>query len=68
MIRCGTEQHELFRIVKSLMEPRSDVKSSLSAETFSEFFVNKIEKIHESFPPTQETDQEKTTSVTLMDF
>ena len=54
--QCGTNQRKLFGVVKSLMEPKTDSKISLSADTFSDFFVTKIDKIRETF--TTSTDEE----------
>lgn len=47
---CGSDQKALFKIVNSLLKPKDEPISDASptAEDFNEFFVSKIQKIHEA--------------------
>ena len=52
VLECGSDQKQLFNVVKSLMGPKVETKTSLSAEFFSENFMSKIDKIRDGFQPS----------------
>ena len=68
VLECGSDQKRLFRVVKGLMEPKAEVKSSLSAEHFSEQFAAKIGRIRDGFPPSSVVYSEAQASCSLTQF
>ena len=69
VLECGTNQKKLFQIVQSLMDPKAETATSLSAEAFSSYFITKISTIRDTFDSTDITTSEGAApGVTLSQF